>query len=135
MIPGKFLIFSCQGRKYAIELHQAREVRVAENIVPFPGVDETILGIFNLRGQILKVKDLGLYLHHEKSALGEQSVLVYLEGASTKTTVVVDQLLGICSSEEVLWSNKEVEILNSVVIDYFTWREELIQVLSADKIA
>ena len=134
MINGKFLLFSCQDRKYAIELHKAKEVRVAENIVVVPHHDETIIGMYNLRGRILQVKDLGRILHHEETILNDQTVLLYLESESSKSTVIVDALLGICSSEEVEWSTSQIEAINSSVIDYFTWKEELIQVLSVDKL-
>lgn len=134
MIKGKFLLFSCQDRKYAIELHKAKEVRVAEDIVAVPHHDETIVGMYNLRGKILQVKDLGRILHHEETIVNDQTVLLYLESESSKSTVIVDALLGICSSEEVEWSTSQIEAINSSVIDYFTWKEELIQVLSVDKL-
>ena len=135
MIPGKFLIFACQNRKYAIELQKAREVRVADSIVPMPGLEHNVIGIFNLRGKILQVKDLGKILHQSESELNEQTVLLYVETSSGKTTLVVDALLGICSSEEVQWAENHSESESNSVIDYFTWRDELIQVLSVDKIA
>ena len=134
MIKGKFLLFSCQDRKYAIELHKAKEVRVAENILVVPHHDESIIGMFNLRGKILQVKDLGRILHQQGTDLNEQSVLLYLESETSKSTVIVDALLGICSSEEVEWSSSQVESINGSVVDYFTWKEELIQVLSVDKL-
>lgn len=136
MIAGKFLVFLCQGKKYAIELSRAREVRVADSIQSIPVEDKKIMGIYNLRGKILQVKDLGQILHQEKTTLAKNSVLLYLDSSHATTTVVIDQLLGICSSEEVDWSESiPYEENNQVVIDFFTWQESLIQVLSIDKLA
>ena len=54
---GTWLGFSLKGQRYAVSLARVREVIRPGDITPVPGAPEDVLGIVNLRGQIVPVLD------------------------------------------------------------------------------
>ena len=54
---GAWLGFSLKGQRYAVSLASVREVIRPGGITPVPGAPEDVLGIVNLRGQIVPVLD------------------------------------------------------------------------------
>jgi purine-binding chemotaxis protein CheW len=57
--PGtQLLLFALGGESYAFPLEQVREVVKPGPITPVPSIPEHILGVMNLRGEILPVLDL-----------------------------------------------------------------------------
>jgi purine-binding chemotaxis protein CheW len=54
--------FSLGGENYCIETHCVREVRRFGDVTPLPGVPDFLVGITNLRGEILPLIDLRCFL-------------------------------------------------------------------------
>ena len=54
---GAWLGFSLKGQRYALSLTSVREVIRPGDITPVPGAPDDVLGIVNLRGQIVPVLD------------------------------------------------------------------------------
>lgn len=54
---GAWLGFSLKGQRYAVSLASVREVIRCGDITPVPGAPDDVLGIVNLRGQIVPVLD------------------------------------------------------------------------------
>ncbi|WP_202843547.1 chemotaxis protein CheW [Luteimonas saliphila] len=64
---------------YALELLRVQEVVRVVPIVPMRGATRAVLGVMNLRGRIVPVFDLGLWLHAGQVDVGEQSRIVVIE--------------------------------------------------------
>lgn len=56
--PGKYLVFRVAEDHFAIPLSQVREVIAMTSMTRLPSVNESLEGVFNLRGKILSVCDL-----------------------------------------------------------------------------
>lgn len=50
--------FSMSDEQFAIETHFVREVYEADEITPLPGAPEHLVGLTNLRGEVLAIMDL-----------------------------------------------------------------------------
>lgn len=61
------VIFTLSGHKYAVPSANIREVGDINYITPVPNVPEWLLGITNLRGDILSLVHLGIFLGVNKS--------------------------------------------------------------------
>lgn len=61
--------------RYALEIQQLREVLAQAHPVPVPGAPPAVLGVINLRGEIVTLLDLGLWLG-QAPALADGPVLV-----------------------------------------------------------
>ncbi len=60
--PKRWLCFDVAGQSFAVELMKVQEVQRVPVIVPVRGAPPGILGVINLRGEILPVMDLGMHL-------------------------------------------------------------------------
>ena len=72
----ELLRFSLDGESYAIESRFVREVLRAPDISSVPGAPPLLVGVTNLRGEILAVMDLGKELGCPDSELRAQWVIV-----------------------------------------------------------
>jgi purine-binding chemotaxis protein CheW len=83
---GAWLGFSLKGQRYAVSLASVREVIRPGDITPVPGAPEDVLGIVNLRGQIVPVLDgrrrFGLDGALEEGAEDARRVIVFDDSGS-----------------------------------------------------
>ncbi|MET0254768.1 MAG: chemotaxis protein CheW [Luteibacter sp.] len=90
---GAWLGFSLKGQRYAVALASVREVIRPGDITPVPGGPEDVLGIVNLRGQIVPVLDgrrrFGLDGAIEPGSEDAQRVIVF-DDAGTVVGMRID---------------------------------------------
>jgi purine-binding chemotaxis protein CheW len=61
--PGKpYLVFSLAGADYAVDLANVREIGPPPGVTPLPHVPDWLLGVSNVRGDIVSIVDLRLFL-------------------------------------------------------------------------
>lgn len=77
----RWLRMRCDEQHYAVELLKIQEVVLPATLLPLRGAAAHVLGVMNLRGQIVPVIDLGLYL-------GRAAIVA---DASTRIVVVEEQ--------------------------------------------
>ena len=92
----EFLIFRLGKERFGIAAEAVREVvRMPARLVPVPRVAAHIRGVFNLRGQILAVTDLGCLLGLSASAIGCAVRLVVVEAAGLNTALLAEKVEGL----------------------------------------
>lgn len=88
-----WLGFSLKGQRYAVSLAAVREVIRPGDITPVPGSPSDVLGIVNLRGQIVPVLDgrrrFGLDGAAGADELDAQRVIVF-DDAGTTVGLLID---------------------------------------------
>jgi chemotaxis signal transduction protein len=90
------LAFSLAGVKFGIPIHQVVELDKLPRITPVPHVPDWVLGVTNLRGEILPVLDLRMLLgmaHGEPLERGR--ILVIRLGEDLTSALLVDEVGGI----------------------------------------
>jgi purine-binding chemotaxis protein CheW len=110
----KFIIFSLGGNKYAVPIHQVLEVGEPQRITPVPNVPDWVLGVTNLRGDIISVVDCGAFLNiHEKAPLTLSSMCVVRNKRQDMTTsLMVDNIEGMLNLEEQFIAQPETSSNN-----------------------
>jgi purine-binding chemotaxis protein CheW len=58
----RWICFSAAGQDYAVDIRAVREVMRSAVVEPVPGAPTEVLGVINLRGQIVTVLDFGGWL-------------------------------------------------------------------------
>lgn len=58
----RWLRLRCAGQAYGLELLKVQEVVLATPLLPLRGTPPAMLGVMNLRGQVVPVMDLGVHL-------------------------------------------------------------------------
>ncbi len=100
----RYIIFSLAEARYAVPINQVLEVGEAQRITPVPNVPEWVLGVTNLRGDIISVVDCGAFLHlHDKITPEVSSMCVVRNRQRNLTTsLMVDRIEGMLNLAEEL---------------------------------
>jgi purine-binding chemotaxis protein CheW len=85
--PARWLRVSVEGDRYAVELLRVQEVVRMAPIVAMRGAAPAVLGVMNLRGRIVPVYDLGVWLGAGDVQPSERARIVVVERD--------DELLGV----------------------------------------
>lgn len=93
----EYLIFHLRNERFAVPTRIAREVLRIPRLVKVPRLGAQILGIINLRGQIVAVTDLRPLLGLSGGEIATSGQLVVAEAAGISTALMVDRVEGISS--------------------------------------
>jgi purine-binding chemotaxis protein CheW len=96
--------FTLADECYGIESSFVREVYPLKDFTTLPGVPSYILGIVNVRGQIIPVIDLKKFLNLPEKGLGELDKVIILSKEQMEFGILVDAINGTKAiySEDVL---------------------------------
>ncbi len=75
----RWLRLRCDQQHYALELLKVQEVVLPATLLPLRGASPHMLGVMNLRGQVVPVIDLGLYLGRRAIEMDVATRIVVLE--------------------------------------------------------
>ncbi len=91
------ILFSLAGSRYGVEVAQVREVLEVPPVTPVPNVPGWVLGVANLRGEILSVVDLGAFLGFGPPDWPEGARMLVVRSAEDEVTVglVVERVEGL----------------------------------------
>lgn len=94
--------FTLATESYGIESSFVREVHTLKDFTPLPGVPSFILGIVNVRGQILPVVDLKKFFNLPFKGLGELNKVIILHDDLMEFGVLADEVTGM---KEILFED------------------------------
>jgi chemotaxis signal transduction protein len=78
---------------YAMPVRHVREIASLGDITPVPGLRREILGVRNLRGQILPVVDLAMLLRISRTGFPDR--LLVAEAGGLTAGLVIDEVSGV----------------------------------------
>jgi purine-binding chemotaxis protein CheW len=87
--------FVLAHERYAIESRFISEVAVLESLTPLPCVPAFVLGIVNLRGEMLSVIDLKRFFELPDRGLGDLNKIIVLRSGETLFSVLADAIVGV----------------------------------------
>lgn len=91
VVAQKFITFVLGGEEYGIDLLQVQEITGAPPITRVPGTPEYVLGLINLRGQVIPVIDpsakLGL-----TARISERRCIVIVRASGLRVGLMVDEV-------------------------------------------
>lgn len=82
---------------YAIETAYIREVYPLKNLIPLPCTPSFILGLINVRGQILSLMDIKKFLNLPEKGLSELDKIIILKSDDLELGIQADRILGVRS--------------------------------------
>ena len=82
---------------YAIETVYIREVYPLRNFTPLPCTPQFVLGLVNVRGQILSVIDIKKFFNLPEKGLTELNKIIILQKDGTEFGLLADLILGVRS--------------------------------------
>ena len=120
MDSKSYLIFSLDNSQYGIEAKLVKEIFALPELTSVPESPADIIGILNLRGDILPIMHLGLRLGAAKVSCQISDQIVAIDWAGRSIGIVVDQVkeLLVIESEDIqsLLDYGRVKNINSAFI-------------------
>jgi len=86
--------FRLASENYAFETEFVKEVYLLNNYTPLPGLPDFILGIVNIRGQIISVIDLKKLFSLPTTGLGELNKIIVLQNGKMEFGILADSITG-----------------------------------------
>ncbi len=111
---GRYSIFEISGHRFAIEIERVREVLQLTTYSPVPNVNDHILGVFNLRGQIFTLLDFRPSLQLGKKENAKETDVLVLEYEDEPFGLSVDQALDVVSLDPT-----EIEVPTEDILTKF----------------
>lgn len=100
----QWVTFRLAGENYGINVMQVQEVLRVSEIAPVPGAPHYVLGIINLRGNVVTVIDTRIRLGLPTTEVTDATRIVIIEGSKHVVGILVD-----CVAEVVDLRASEVE--------------------------
>jgi purine-binding chemotaxis protein CheW len=96
----RWLRFQMAGQSYAVELLKVQEVQRVPDILPVRGAAPHVVGVMNLRGQIIAVIDLGTCIGLPHEPLSDASRVIVLETGEETVGLLVSAVAEVISLSE-----------------------------------
>ncbi len=124
VIDYKMVSFSLAGKDYAIDIMKVKEIAKAGHFTYVPNTLPFVLGVYNLRGEIIPIIDLRLFFNinvpqHDDNVL--ENMLIVTVGEQTFGVVVdaIDKVVGIQKNAiqppHPLFGDINIKYINGVV--------------------
>ena len=87
--------FMLAHERYGVETCFVRDIHPLTNLTPLPCTPAFVLGIVNLRGEIVSVIDLKKFFDLPETGLSDLNKVVVLQSATMRFGVLADAVLGV----------------------------------------
>jgi len=86
--------FMLAHERYALELMHIREVYPLKELTPLPGTPDFVLGIINVRGQIISIIDIKRFFDLPEKGLTNLNQVIILQSDEMEFGILADEILG-----------------------------------------
>jgi purine-binding chemotaxis protein CheW len=100
---GPWATFNLADETFAVSAEDIQEVLIEQPLTPVPLAPKHIVGLLNLRGQVMAAIDLRTRLYFEPREAGAQTSLLVLKLGQTLVSVVVDSIGDVLDLPEQSW--------------------------------
>jgi purine-binding chemotaxis protein CheW len=105
----QFVTFVLMDETYGINVMQVQEVLRVTEIAPVPGAPDYVLGIINLRGNVVTVIDTRTRFGLPSAELGDASRIIVIESEKQVVGILVDAV-----AEVVELSESDIDVAPNV---------------------
>jgi purine-binding chemotaxis protein CheW len=81
--------------KYGVETRYVREVCPLNELTPLPGTPRFVLGVVNVRGQVLSVVDIGKLFDLPQRGVGDLDRIIVLQHGGMEFGILGNSILGV----------------------------------------
>ena len=98
--------FRLANETYAIDMDYVKEVSFVKNLTELPCTPAFVVGIINLRGSILAVVDVKLFLNLPTEGVSDANRLIIVQKEDIQIALLADEVLGALNIEKELTQEK-----------------------------
>jgi purine-binding chemotaxis protein CheW len=96
----RVVVFRLGSDRYGVSLDRVREIQRAGRITPVPTAPDFVVGVMNLRGNILSVVDIRIFFGLPKVTVSERTRILVVEGEGLRIGIIVEQVDEIAAVDE-----------------------------------
>jgi purine-binding chemotaxis protein CheW len=137
-VRDQYIRFLLDDILLALPLSSALEVGQHPAITPMPNLPDWVLGVSNLRGEIISVVDLKMFFERPSEGLKKQSRLIVVHSEEMKVGLIVDRIMGILSLDQVDTSIQQSpykkEGISTFISGVAMTEDKLLNILDVDKL-
>lgn len=137
-VGERHVVYRLGEQTFASPISQLREVVRLPAVTPVPGTPDWLLGVANIRGDVLSVVDFPAALGVTGGATGKRSVLVAgTSDGRLSLGLTVDEVMGIRRCSPSPWAaddRRESGPLGEFLTGLFEWDRRLTPVLDLDRV-
>lgn len=134
----QFLSFVVDGRSYGVGIEDVREIRQWMRTTPLPNQEPHVLGVLNLRGMIVAIRDLRILLGAPAPQPDETNVIVIVQQAERRVGLLVDavsDILTLAQSQiHAVPDIRNVDRANAMLRALATESDVLVGIIDLDKV-
>lgn len=93
----KFITFFLNGEYYAVDITKVFEIVIMPEITPVPNTPFYIMGVINLRGNIIQIIDMRLKLSMPFKKYDEKTCIIIVKAGGATVGIVVDRVMEVIS--------------------------------------
>jgi purine-binding chemotaxis protein CheW len=93
--PLEVVEFLLASEHYGIELRHIREIHALSELTPLPGTPAFVMGLANVRGQILSVIDIKKFFGLPEKGLTDLNKLIVVRTRQMELGILADAVLGV----------------------------------------
>ncbi len=97
---GEWLKFLLDGQSYALNVLQVQEILCFDDVTPVPGAPDYVLGVINVRGNIVTVVDASKRISLIRNASERIEWIVILDADGEHLGLLVDEVLEVNDIDE-----------------------------------
>jgi len=95
----RYSILCISNQYFGVEVKHVKEVQLLPAITKIPNVHSSVLGVFNLRGQIQSIVDISGFLNLALDKISDESFVVLIEYKNTSLGLLVEKVLDVLQIE------------------------------------
>lgn len=128
--------FKLDEYNYVIPIEQIVEVLILTETTKIPGISSWVLGLGNIRGNLIPVIDMKSYLFHKPTKTTAHTRMVVINQVGGQVGLVVDEVFGQkhFTSEQIRKTPEDNESAYKYVEKTYQDEEELWNVLDVEKL-
>jgi purine-binding chemotaxis protein CheW len=114
-VTSAHLLVRVGGERYALPIHDVVEVTRMGDLIPVPGAPHALLGVQNVRGQVVPVVDLGAVVGMPRSET--RGAVVVVDDSGQPAGLAVDALLDVAELVAEGSESPDGPLLGSAMVD------------------
>ena len=94
-LSGQIMTFTCSDETYAFDIKDITDIIEIPEITKIPKLPDFLLGVINLRGQVVPVMDFNLRIGKEKQEYDMKTCIIVTEKDKANIGVIVNRVLDV----------------------------------------
>lgn len=116
-LSGQIMTFTCSGENYAFDIKDITDIIEIPEITKIPKLPEFLLGVINLRGQVVPVMDFNLRLEKPREEYDEKTCIIVTERDKANIGVIVHRVLDVerVTADEIIPYPKKGSVIRGLL--------------------